>query len=387
MASVTITSVHEPANPLAVAHTGEREVEGDQLIKTDTNNDNDIINTLLNNFLYPQELKHNVFVPRFQQRITIVKAWDILSLSTSPPNGTNGANGTNSAPHRPKDLHILDIGCGQGESAATMAALLQPHMHGARLHITGIDTARPDYGTPYTVAETHAHLTASALGRHISFRREDAAAFFSPSRLSSPSPPGSWPSAANVDAVTLCHSLWYFPTPQSVADLFTTLAGARVPRVYLAEYSFRGSLPGGQQDAHILAARAQALLHASVLEKLSADSSQQNHQGREPGPRAPNVRAALDVGSIVEAAAAAGWAVRRQGTFVPAADMIEGHLEARLVVKDAFAEAVRAEGLSPEREHEVLGLVPGVKEAFARLAEAGVAKGRAMDVWWAELER
>lgn len=404
MASVTMTSVLEPTYPVPVAPIEEEGEEGEnQLTKTNIN----IVDTLLANFLYPQELKHNIFVPRFQHRIAVVRAWNILSLST-PLNGYR-TNGT-AAPHEPntKHLHILDIGCGQGESAATLAALLLPHMRADHLKITGIDTARPDYGTPYTVAETHAHLASSALGKQISFRREDAASFFSPSPSSSSSssfprysPGSAWP-AATVDAVTLCHSLWYFPTPQSVADLFATLARARVPRVYLAEYSFRGSLAGGQQDAHILAARAQALLHAAILDKAAAaaatlacnvNSSNQPQpqpqpqlQLKEPGPRAPNVRAALDVDSIVTAAAGAGWVVHREGTFVPAADMIEGHLEARLVVKEAFAEAVHAEALAPEREQEVLAYVPRVKAAFGRLAEAGIEKGRAMDVWWAELE-
>jgi SAM-dependent methyltransferase len=348
MATVTITSMSDPTRPVAPTTDDE-----EQLTTTNAN----AVDTLLANFLYPQELKHNVFVPRFQQRITIVKAWDILSLSTAP-------NATNGSPYNHTPLHILDIGCGQGESAATLAALLQTHMNGANLHITGIDTARPDYGTPYTVTETQAHLVASPLGKHISFRRQDTASFFSS------------PGNNTTDVVTLCHSLWYFPTPKSVTELFATLATARVTRVYVAEYSFQGSLPGGVQDAHILAARAQALLHAYLNEQTEV----------EPGPRAYNVRAAPDVDTVVAAARVAGFAVRRQGTFVPAAEMIEGHLEARLVVKEPFSDAVRAAGLAPEKEQEVLDYVPRVKAAFERLAEAGVEKGRAMDVWWAELE-
>lgn len=339
MASMTMISVSR--HPLSMAPTKD---EDEQLITTSNN----AVDTLLDNFLYPQELKHNVFVPRFQHRITIVQAWDILSSTR---------------PNESKPLHILDIGCGQGESAASIATLLQPQMHGADLHITGIDTARPDYGTPYTVAETQAHLVASDLGKHISFRRQDTASFLSSS-------------SNKIDAAILCHSLWYFPTPQSVTDLFATLAAASVSRVYVAEYSFHGSLPGGVQDAHILAARAQALLHAYS----------QAQKQEKPGPRAYNVRAAPDVDTIVAAAAGAGFAVRRQGTFVPAADMIEGHLEARLVVKEPFTDAVRAAGLAPENEREVLDYVPRVRAAFERLSEAGVEKGRAMDVWWAELE-
>lgn len=345
MTSVTMTTISDHLLPVAPTR------DDDEQLITASNN---AVDTLLDNFLYPRELKDNVFVPRFQHRITIVQAWDILS-STRP----NGAT---------KPLHILDIGCGQGESAASIATLLRTQMHGADLHITGIDTARPDYGTPYTVAETQAHLVASELGKHVSFRRQDAASFFSPSLPSS--------NSNKFDAAVLCHSLWYFPTSQSVADLFTTLAAASVTRVYVAEYSFHGSLPAGVQDAHILASRAQALLHAYS----------QAQKQEEPGPRAYNVRAAPDVDAIVAAAAAAGFAVRRQGTFVPAAHMIEGHLEARLVVKEPFADAVRAARLAPEKEREVLDYVPRVRAAFERLSEAGVEKGRAMDVWWAELE-
>lgn len=304
----------------------------------DNNAQENAVDTLLANFLYPEELKDNVFIPRFKHRISIVNAWNIPLSNPSSP------------------LKIVDIGCGQGESSVTLAVLL-----GSASTITGIDTARPDYGGPYTVSETHAHISASSLGKQISFQRKDAASFFATR------PP--------VDAVTLCHSLWYFPSPESVAALFTTLAQVRVPRVYLAEYAFAGSLPDGQQEPHILAARAQALFH-----------SYKQPQPADPGPRAPNVRSALAVERTVQDAAAAGFVVRRRGTFVPAADMIEGHLEARYVVKDMFAESVRAEGLAPELEEKVMAYVPKVKAALERLAAAGVEKSRAMDVWWAELE-
>lgn len=308
------------------------------------------IDTLMESFLYPEELRSNVFIPRFRHRVSIIQAWNIPSSYTTTTT---------------KPLHVLDIGCGQGESTVTLAVLLGPDAR-----ITGIDTARPDYGGPYTVSETHAHVAASAIGSQVSFWRTEAASYLLNPR-GGPTGTGMTP---KVDAVTLCHSLWYFPTTESVTEIFKTLAKAGVPRVYLAEYAFTGSLPGPAQQPHILAARAQALLHAY---KTPRD---------DPGTKAPNVRAALDVGHILDASDAAGYSVVRQGKFVPAADMIEGHLEARYVVKDMFAESVRAEGLAPEQEEEIMTYVPQIKAAFEKLAEAGIEKGRAMDVWWAQLE-
>ncbi|KAI3391457.1 hypothetical protein diail_7319, partial [Diaporthe ilicicola] len=309
----------------------------------DTRLEETAVDTLLANFLYPEDLKDNIFIPRFKQRLSIIKAWDILASSAS----NDGA----------KPLHILDIGCGQGESSAALAVVLGPSC----AHVTGIDTARPDYGSPYTVSETHAHIAATDLGKHVSFQRTDAASFL------------RQPSSPTVDAVTLCHSLWFFPTAESVSGIFATLSQARVPRIYLAEYAFEGSLPDKQQEPHILAARAQTLLHSYKA-------------AREPGTLAPNVRAALDVSFITAAATSVGFVVRREGRLVPEKDMIEGHLEARYVIKDLFAKSVKAEGLAPAREEEVMAYVPRVRESLERLSAAGVEKSRAMDIWWAELE-
>lgn len=291
------------------------------------------ISTLLSNFLYDKELEPMVYVPRFKQRLSILKAWSI-----SP------------------GKQVLDIGCGQGESCITLALELGPSSH-----ITGIDTARPDYGIPYTVSQAHAKVASSPLGEQINFLQTDAETLMKSLNRQL---------GTVFDAVTLCHSLWYFPTKDSVYELFVTLAEAGISKIYLAEYNFQASI--SSQIPHVLAAKAQALFHSFKVP-------------REPGTRTLNVRAAPDVKTVLDAAHQAGFGVGRQGTFTPEPDMLEGHFEARYVTKEVFAERVRVEGFPKEQEDEVLAYQPLVEKAMAEMRESGIEKVRAMDTWWAEL--
>ncbi|KAK3349072.1 S-adenosyl-L-methionine-dependent methyltransferase, partial [Lasiosphaeria hispida] len=286
---------------------------------------------LLSYTLMNKQHESLIWLPRYRHRIAIASAWSI------PPGSS-----------------VLDIGCGQGESSLTLALELGPESH-----ITGIDTAALDYGTPYSIRQSQAHLLTSPYGSRISFAQTDAATLLT--------------ALHHFTAATLCHSLWYFPTGASVDALFATLARARVPRVYVAEYGFRAATP--RQLPHLLAAQTLARLHAHT----SSEATQA--LGADPS-KSFNVRAAPDTEAIVGAAAAAGFSVVRQGVITPGPDYVEGGLEVKHVMGERFAAGVREKGLAGEREAEVLALAAKVRAAVRELGEEGVSPS--MDVWWAE---
>ncbi|KAF7186794.1 Methyltransferase ustM [Pseudocercospora fuligena] len=293
----------------------------------------DEVDRLLTNFLIKERHRERIFRPRFQLRLDIATVWAIEAGSS-----------------------ILDIGCGQGESSITLALRLGP---GAR--IVGIDTAVPGYGSPHTVAEAWNFISSTEFGQQITYVRTDAETMLA-GHDSDEQPP-------RFDAATLCLSLWYFPTPASVASLFQALAGAGISRVYVAEYDFAASKCA--QMPHVLAARVQAQLHTSKGVHRVAD------------PREPNIRAALEASDIRRAASDAKFAVVREGHLSPAEDMLEAHLEVQYVLSADFEAAVRKEKLA--QEEEILAGVSMVRKALDELDKDEKMHSQAMDIWWAEM--
>ena len=295
------------------------------------------MDTLLSCCLHDPAKETLIYIPRFTHRLSLIKAWDI-----------------------PPGQHILDIGCGQGESCLVLALAMGPSGH-----VTAIDDAPPDYGTPFAVGESQHYIAESTLGPRITYVPTDAPSLLQQS-----------PKVAAYDAAVLCHSLWYFPTRESVLSLFDTLATARIPRLYLAEYSDQAS--HASQRPHILAAQAQALITASRKQmkpnNINGDLS------------AYNTRAALDEASTLAAARNAGFTVRRQGRITPEENMLEGHWDARHVKGAVFRKRVMDGKLPSEAEAEILALAARVEEEMDELDRGGVATVRTMDSWWAVLE-
>lgn len=295
------------------------------------------MDTLLSCCLHDPAKETLIYIPRFTHRLSLIKAWDI-----------------------PPGRHILDIGCGQGESCLVLALTMGPSGH-----VTAVDNAPPDYGTPFAVGESQQYIAESTLGPRITYVRTDAPSLLQQS-----------PKAAAYDAAVLCHSLWYFPTRESVLSLFDALATARIPRLYLAEYSVQAS--NASQRPHILAAQAQALITASK-NKMKPNGINGDLSGY-------NVRAALDEASTLAAARNAGFTVRRQGRITPEESMLEGHWDARHVKGNVFRKRVMDGKLPGEAEAEILALAARVEEEMDELDRRGVATVRAMDSWWAVLE-
>jgi SAM-dependent methyltransferase len=282
--------------------------------------------------------KHNpkyrksVLEPQFAHRLNLCSLWEIKSGS-----------------------EVLDIGCGQGDSVVVLA-----HVVGPAGHVTGIDPAPPDYGSPTTLGESQAYVAASELGSRIDFARADAPAFL----------------AAEVegrkrermlDVATMCHSLWYFSTKQKVSGLFFALAEAKIKRVCFAEYTGTARTPN--QLPHELAARVQVLSHR--LKKAEGSTA--------------NVREALEPAELVALAKQAGWKVKRQGITEAADGMLDGVWEVQAATDPEFLESVLAEKLDKEQEDEIVGIVKRIKGLVDELKIRG-ARVVTMDVAWVVLE-
>lgn len=268
---------------------------------------------------------------RFQHRANLCWAWGITPRS-----------------------QILDIGCGQGESALVLASI-----NGSNSGlVTAIDTAPDGYGGPYTLVESQAFIAASSMGSRIRFRSIDA-----PTLLANNDPP-----PPRFDFAVLCHSLWYFADEATVSNLFRHLAQARVRRVCLAEYTGRADTP--DQLAHALAATAQMLLVAS----------------RKPRHRVQdwNVRVSLFPAGLIRIAESQGWKIQKTGTMKAPDGLIDGHREARMVQSDLFRKAAKDECLEPHVEAKLLSLSEKVRGACKALADRG-AQVQCMDIFWAVL--
>jgi SAM-dependent methyltransferase len=169
-------------------------------------------NRLLQTAIHAPSTKSTIVVPQFKHRIALVESWQVKPGSS-----------------------VLDIGCGQGESSLVLALAVGP-----KGHITGIDTAPPDYGGPYTVGEAQDYISRSTLGPRITFKRTNTARLLRDSREQQ---------RPIFDCAVFRHSLCYFPSLADVSSVFRSLSSAGISRLCLADYAFTTSLP--EQVPHI----------------------------------------------------------------------------------------------------------------------------------------
>jgi ubiquinone/menaquinone biosynthesis C-methylase UbiE len=100
--------------------------------------------------------------------------------------------------------HIMEVGCGQGETTIALAAAV-----GASGHVLAVDNGPAEYGRPVTLGEAHDYIKASALGDRIEF-------LLSTDLLD---PHRDFPENA-FDLVVFSHSSWYMSSPQELHWLF-----------------------------------------------------------------------------------------------------------------------------------------------------------------------
>ncbi|GAB1317660.1 hypothetical protein MFIFM68171_07870 [Madurella fahalii] len=292
------------------------------------------LETLLACSLHKPALLTTFHAPRFRQRLALVDSWGVR-----------------------EGERVLDIGCGQGESCLVLALKV-----GDSGYVTAIDPAQQEYGNPFTMREAHEHIRKSVLGPRISYHPFDAPSYFS----TLDTPAGSF-----IDSAVMCHSLWYFQDENVARSLFSTLAQAKIQRIYLAEWSYQPS--SDAQLPHILAAKAQALLY-----RYKTPS--------EPALQEQNVRAGIDQHIILSAARDAGYTKERHWIEHQADDMLEGQFEVDYVLGPRFEQRVADAKLSEDQHVEINKTVEQLRTELERVKAEERAPVSAMDVWCAVLE-
>lgn len=241
-------------------------------------------------------------------------------------------------------LQILEIGCGQGDQticlahhvSSSAAALDNSNDDG---HITAIDPGRPDYGSPFTLAQAQGHILKSELGDRISFERATAPEFFAN---------GERQKEKAFDIAVLSHCLWYFPTKEAILETFVTLRKASVKKIFLAEWAL--SISDTAALPHLL-----AVLMQSFASKEEA-----------------NVQSPLSPEALRELAIQAGWSVKSEGVLQSPLGMRDGEWE-------VYAAKALGSGDAAMECH---------RDALSRCLEnvGGKRNVKCMDVWWAVLE-
>ena len=134
-------------------------------------------------------------------------------------------------------MHVLEIGCGQGDTTVAIADAV-----GENGFVTAIDIASPDYGAPLTLGQSADRIMNSALGKRISFQFETDFDKFE--------------STAPFDMAVLSHCSWYFKRPEDVLHYFKKLRGM-TKRLCFAEWDL--DFTSMAQRAHFCAASILAL--------------------------------------------------------------------------------------------------------------------------------
>ena len=138
--------------------------------------------------------------------------------------------------------HILEIGCGQGETTVVLAAAA-----GVPGRVLAVDNGLAGYGQPVTLGESHAFIKSTALADCIEFR-------LSTDLLT---PRLNFPEQA-FDLAVFSHSAWYMSSTTELCELFARVRPwAR--RLGYAEWDLRPRYI--RQVPHMLAALLQARMH------------------------------------------------------------------------------------------------------------------------------
>jgi SAM-dependent methyltransferase len=234
---------------------------------------------------------------------------------------------------------VLELGCGQGNTTAVLAELLGPSGH-----VDAVDPGAPDYGAPFTLSQSQAHLSASPVGSRIVWHHATPQQFLVGTD-------GVW------DVAVLSHCIWYFASEQELEEILAALRG-RVNRLCIAEYALYAS----EKPAipHVL-----AVLARGSLESCKGESNE-------------NVRSPLSPSAVKVAAMKTAWTCIRETTVVPQSNLLDGSWEVGTVMSDHFLREVD-QTVSIERMRVVIRSARDATKAAVSALDG--AKVQTMDVW------
>ncbi|KAF7316922.1 Methyltransf-25 domain-containing protein [Mycena chlorophos] len=238
-------------------------------------------------------------------------------------------------------LRVLELGCGQGDMTTVLADAV-----GANGHVDAVDPGALDYGSPQTLGQAQARISAGPLGSRIRWIQA------TPLEFLAANPDAHW------DVVVLVHSLWYFSSSSQILETLRAV-GPRANKVCIAEWS----LSGANAETHVLAALTQAALECHKPIGLSES----------------NVRTVVSPARIKELAAETGLKVVEETKITPGEKIYDGRWEAQAVVRPEFVQEVD-QFVANKRER---GALYAMRDAFLSSLErvGGTGAVRAMDAW------
>lgn len=240
---------------------------------------------------------------------------------------------------------VLEIGCGQGDMTAALAEVV-----GRNGHITAVDPASLDYGSPFTLGQAQGHMKKSPVGSRIDFVQQDTLEFLSETN-------------EIFDAVVLAQCIWYFSSPSLLTQ---TLEAIRKlpgkPRLLIAEYSLESKLIEATPHIH-------AVLTQAVLESFKTKS-------------ASNVQTVVSPRDITERATTSGWKLASEGTVTPGPKYLDGQWEVYAVQGKNFASQI--DTVANDRQKAVVSAM--IDTVNRSVQHVGIKNVRSMDVWVAVFE-
>ncbi|RFU78997.1 hypothetical protein TARUN_3228 [Trichoderma arundinaceum] len=235
---------------------------------------------------------------------------------------------------------VLEIGCGQGTTTAVLAEAVGPTGH-----VDAVDPGRPDYGSPWTLAQAQEHLSGGPVGDRISWH------FADPIDYLAENADKSW------DYVVFAHCIWYFDSPATLTKMLGTLKG-RAKTLLVAEYALKAT----EKNAvpHVLASVARATLEA-------------HNKGSEA-----NIRCLSSPGAITDAANESGWTLDEETIVVPEEALLDGSWETGSVKSPNFLKEIEEKVEDPK----VRALLRSARDGVLGLLETlEVKRSWTMDVW------
>ncbi|KAJ5889341.1 hypothetical protein N7504_010151 [Penicillium tannophilum] len=259
--------------------------------------------------------------PQIQARVDLFKTWDI-------PSGSK----------------ILEIGCGQGDCTLAMAYLV-----GEQGHITGIDPAPLDYGSPMTLGQAQDKLKQSEVGDRITFHQADLEGFLNSSA-----------SEPLYDYAVFARSTWYLPSAETLTPMLVALRG-RTKHLRIAEYStdIQGDIAA---LPHLLAAISQA-------EFNSRDDNLD---------RQDNIQSIVTPQKIRELALKAGWVLEKEDVIKSPEDQEDAGWEVGRVLSEKYRARSRSSGGASRQEYAD-ALISAVEESKRALGPS--PKLRTLPTW------
>lgn len=246
---------------------------------------------------------------------------------------------------------ILEIGCGQGDCTATLA-LLYPNSH-----ITAIDPAPLDYGSPETLGQAHERIKGYDIGSRIEFVRATPIAHLENVE------DGAY------DVIVMCHSLWYFSNKEEVMATIEALKG-KAKKLFIAEWALKSHSREG--DVHVQVAFTRAMCEAHIPDTKE------------------NIRTPLSPNQIKKFVIDSGWGLQRE-KIIPSGPLLEDakwELDMLLSKKysDEYSFMKRVKDhIQEDRIHLVLeSMLESVKSSIEAIG--GKENVRCMDVWVGSFE-